>query len=174
MTDTIASPIQQTTRINHLDILRGFALLGILLMNIQGFSMPGAAYLNPTAWGDLQGINLFVWSFSHLFADQKFMGLFSILFGAGICLFADRAEAKYGKSAALHYKRNLWLLLFGLIHAHFIWYGDILYSYALCSFWVYLLRNKSVRFLLISALLCLSIASLYSLFVHFALTQGYI
>ncbi|MFT4927286.1 MAG: hypothetical protein ACI8WB_003392, partial [Phenylobacterium sp.] len=162
ITTTTSTPTQQTTRIDHLDILRGFALLGILLMNIQSFAMPGAAYLNPTAWGNLEGINLAVWSFSHLFADSKFMGLFSILFGAGVCLFAQRAEAKFGHSASLHYQRNGWLLLFGLIHAHFIWYGDILYSYALCAMWVYLLRNKSVKTLLITAMACLSVASLYS------------
>jgi uncharacterized protein len=181
MTDATISPAEpstrpqsQSTRISHLDILRGFALLGILLMNIQSFSMPSAAYLNPMAWGDLQGANFGVWAFSHLFADLKFIGLFSILFGAGVCLFAQNAQAKLGSATLLHYKRNAWLLLFGLIHAHFIWYGDILYSYALCSFWVFWFRNKSPRFLILSSLLCLSVASLYSLFVHFSLTVGYI
>ncbi|WP_083923029.1 hypothetical protein [Arsukibacterium perlucidum] len=87
-------PINQGARLNQLDILRGVALLGILLMNIQSFAMPGAAYLNPTTWGDLQGVNQIVWIFSHVFADAKFMGLFSILFGAGVCLFAERAMEK--------------------------------------------------------------------------------
>jgi len=167
-------PTVQKSRIHHLDILRGFALLGILLMNIQGFAMPGAAYLNPTAWGDFEGANFAVWVFSHVFADSKFMGIFSILFGAGICLFAESAMQKTGSSAGLHYKRNFWLLLFGLVHAHFIWYGDILVSYALCAFWVYWFRNKSPRFLIISSILFLSIATLYSLFVHFAINNNFI
>lgn len=167
-------PTNQSARFNHLDILRGFALLGILLMNMQSFAMPGAAYLNPTAWGDFQGVNQIVWIFSHVFADAKFMGLFSILFGAGICLFAERAMEKTGRAAALHYKRNFWLLVFGLIHAHFIWYGDILVSYALCAFGVYWFRKRSPRFLTISAVILLAVASLYSLFVHFALNNNYI
>lgn len=174
MNTTAPSSVTQATRIEQLDILRGFALLGILLMNIQSFSMPGAAYLNPTAWGSLEGANFWVWSISNVLADSKFMGLFSILFGAGICLFAQRAEEKTGGSASLHYQRNAWLLLFGLIHAHFIWYGDILYSYALCSFWVYWFRNKSTTTLIILSILFASIASLYSLFVHFALNNNYI
>jgi len=169
-----SAPVQQATRINQLDILRGFALLGILLMNIQSFSMPGAAYLNPTAWGSLDGANFWVWAVSNIIADAKFMGLFSILFGAGVCLFAERAEQKTGKSAWHHYKRNFWLLVFGLIHAHFIWYGDILYCYALCAFWVYWFRNRSVRFLIISSIVFISIASIYSLFINFALNNNYI
>ncbi|WP_157610736.1 DUF418 domain-containing protein [Arsukibacterium perlucidum] len=64
--------------------------------------------------------------------------------------------------------------MFGLIHAHFIWYGDILVSYALCAFWVYWFRNRSPRFLTISAVILLAVASLYSLFVHFALNNNYI
>lgn len=174
MTELETTPTGQKSRINQLDILRGFALLGILIMNIQSFSMPGAAYLNPTVWGDLQGVNLIVWTASNILADSKFMGLFSILFGAGVCLFAERALQKNGSSTLLHYKRNFWLLIFGLLHAHFIWYGDILVCYALCAFWVYWFRNKSVRFLIISSLLCLSIASLYSLFVNFALNNNYV
>ena len=57
--------------------MRGFALLGILVMNIQSFSMPDAAYLNPSAYGDLTGPNLWVWLAGHLLADEKMYGLFS-------------------------------------------------------------------------------------------------
>jgi uncharacterized protein len=76
-----------SSRLVAMDVLRGFALLGILLMNIQSFSMPGAAYLNPTAYGTFSGVDQWVWSVSHLFADQKFMSLFSMLFGAGVLLW---------------------------------------------------------------------------------------
>jgi len=174
MNQQLNHPTNQGSRINQLDILRGFALLGILIMNIQSFSMPVAAYLNPTVWGDLQGINYIVWVTSHIVADSKFMGLFSILFGAGVCLFAERATQKNGSSTLLHYKRNFWLLMFGLIHAHFIWYGDILVCYALCAFWVYWFRHKSARFLIGSSILFISIASFYSLFVNYALNNQYI
>ncbi len=69
-------------------------------MNVQSYSMIEAAYLNPTAYGDLSGINKWVWMLSHVFADEKFMAIFSILFGAGILLFTGRVEARGKKSAA--------------------------------------------------------------------------
>ena len=138
-------------------------------MNILSFSMPLSAYMNPLSFGDFTGINKIIYSLSHLFADQKFMSLFSILFGAGVCLFSERAIAKTGKSAGLHYRRNFWLLLFGMIHAYFIWYGDILVAYAVSSFVVFLFRNKTPRTLYIVAVVFLSLPSLYSLFVQFAL-----
>ena len=151
------NPTKQTERIHSLDLLRGIALLGILIMNIQSFAMPPAAYLNPTAYGDLEGINRWVWTLSHIFADQKFMALFSMLFGAGILLVSDRAVAKTGRSAGLHYARNAGLLVIGLIHAHLIWFGDILVGYALCGFFVYLFRNRKPRTMLIFGLLCFSV-----------------
>ena len=78
-------PVAETARIDAIDVLRGVALLGILLMNVQSFSMPQAAYFNPTAYGDLEGANLYVWVAGRMLADQKFMTIFSMLFGAGIC-----------------------------------------------------------------------------------------
>lgn len=167
---------QQTTitpassdRIVAMDVLRGFALLGILLLNIQSFAMPSATYLNPTAYGDLTGINQLVWQFSHLFADQKFMSLFSMLFGAGIILFAESAERKTGKSAGLHYRRTFWLLCFGLLHGYLFWYGDILYAYAMCGFLVYLMRRKSVTTLIVTAIFLLLITSGYSVMMAMSL-----
>lgn len=142
-------PTSSSERIQALDFLRGVAILGILIMNIQYFSMPTAAYMNPTVYGDLTGINKWVWILSHLFADQKFMTIFSILFGAGIVLVTQRAEDRTGRSKGLHYRRTLWLLLIGLIHAHLIWHGDILVSYALCALLAYLFRKKSPRTLMI-------------------------
>ena len=119
-------------------------------MNIQSFAMPSAAYSNPLAYGDLTGLNLWTWILSHLFADQKFMSIFSVLFGAGIVLITEKKEFQTGSSAKLHYTRNGLLLLIGLLHAHLIWYGDILVAYALCSFLVYPLRKLSSRKLLIT------------------------
>jgi uncharacterized protein len=129
-------------RILSLDLLRGVAVLGILIMNIQHFSMPSAAYVNPTAYGDLNGLNRWVWIISHLVASQKFMAIFSLLFGAGVILFTEKAVEKGLNSAALHYRRMAWLLLFGLMHAYLLWTGDILVSYSLCGMLVYLFRNK--------------------------------
>ncbi|MBE1301419.1 MAG: DUF418 domain-containing protein [Alteromonadaceae bacterium] len=160
---------QSPQRMSSLDLLRGIALLGILLMNMQSFAMPGAVYLNPTAFGDLTGINWYLWSFYHIFADQKFMSLFSMLFGAGVLLFCQNVENKGRSPAGLHYRRTFWLLVFGLIHGYLFWYGDILFSYAMCGFLIYLLRNKSIKTLLWISVVLLLISSLYSLFMGFSL-----
>jgi uncharacterized protein len=162
-------PTQAADRIQSLDILRGIAILGILIMNIQSFSMPGAAYMNPMAYGDLSGINYWVWVLSHVFADQKFMTIFSILFGAGVVLVTENAEKKMGKSAGLHYRRTFWLLIIGLIHAHLIWYGDILVTYALCAFFVYLFRKLRPSRLMIIGILFLSVHSLLYLLFGYSL-----
>jgi len=148
------APVAETERHVSMDVLRGFVLLGILVMNIQSFSMPIAAYPNPTAYGDLTGANLWVWIVSHLFFDQKFMAIFSMLFGAGILLMTGRAGGDAGR---VHRRRMGWLLLFGLLHAHLFWYGDILYWYALCGLMAFLFRKQSPRALLAVAAILLVI-----------------
>ncbi|MEC9476481.1 MAG: DUF418 domain-containing protein [Planctomycetota bacterium] len=151
----VTLPTASQERIASLDVLRGFALLGILVMNIQAFAMPFCAYLNPTSFGEQEGINRWVWGFGHVFFDMKFMALFSMLFGAGVLLFADRVEARGAKPGWLHYRRSFWLLMFGILHAHLLWSGDILFSYAMCAFFVYPFRRRSARTLLIWGLLFL-------------------
>ena len=136
------SPVSSTDRIVSIDLLRGIAVLGILVMNIQHFSMPPAAYINPTAYGDLGGLNKWVWILSHILASEKFLSIFSILFGAGVLIFTERAEKKGFNSAALHYRRMSWLLLFGLMHGYLLWSGDILVNYSLCGMLVYLFRHE--------------------------------
>lgn len=148
-----------TDRIDSLDVLRGFAVLGILVMNIQTFSMPMAAYVNPTVWGSLSGIDGVVWYLGHLLTDQKMMALFSMLFGAGILLFTERAAAQGKSAAAYHYRRNFWLLLFGAAHAYLLWYGDVLFLYAICAFILYPMRNMRPRKLVIVGLIFLSVSS---------------
>ncbi len=166
---TANQPVKKKERIQALDFLRGFAILGILIMNIQSFSMPGAAYLNPMAYGDLSEVNKWVWMLSHIFADQKFMTLFSILFGAGVILMTQKATERTGKSAGLHYRRNFWLLIIGLLHAHLIWYGDILVAYALCALFVYLFRKAKPTTLVVVGLLFVSVHTL--LYVMFGATM---
>ena len=127
-------------RIASIDVLRGFAVLGILLMNIQTFSMIESAYVNPTAYGEFAGVNAVVWGFTRLFADQKFMTLFSMLFGAGIVLMSERTMAD-GRSPAAHYRRMFVLLIVGLLHAYLLWYGDVLTAYAIFGMVAYLGRR---------------------------------
>ncbi len=142
MTGPLPSPVPPGERIQALDLLRGVAVLGILIMNIQHFSMPVAAYINPTAYGDLTGANRWVWILSHILASGKFMSIFSMLFGAGIILFSERAGIKGMNPSRLHYRRMAWLLLFGLMHAYLLWTGDILVSYSLCGMLVFLFRGQ--------------------------------
>ncbi|WP_203293041.1 DUF418 domain-containing protein [Maricaulis parjimensis] len=116
----------KTDRFVSIDALRGIAVLGILMMNVQGFAMAPFAYDNPTLQMDLTGGNLTVWALAHTFFAFKFITIFSTLFGAGIILMAGE-----GEDTGRHYPRMRWLLLIGLIHAYFIWWGDILVTYAL-------------------------------------------
>ncbi|MGH7460826.1 MAG: DUF418 domain-containing protein [Longimicrobiales bacterium] len=152
-----AAPVAEAQRIVSLDVLRGVALLGILLMNIQSFSMPWDAYLNPTAYGDLAGLNRWVWIVTHVAADQKFITIFSLLFGAGIVLMSERL-ARGG--AGVHARRMTILIMFGLLHAHGLWYGDILYAYGICGLIVYPARKLAPRRLILIGGAVLSIGSL--------------
>ncbi len=92
MNKTSLSP--NPDRVQSIDALRGVAVLGMLIINIQSFSMISAAYVNPAAYGDLTGMNKVVWVLSHILADQKFMSIFSLLFGAGILLFSENVGKK--------------------------------------------------------------------------------
>lgn len=132
-------------RHQSLDALRGFAVMGILLMNIIGFSMPMAAYVNPAAWGGSDGADFWAWAIAFTFIDGKMRGLFSLLFGASMLLVVERAEAKGEDPTRVHMRRMFWLFLFGLIHFCLIWAGDILALYALCGAFALSLRSLSVR-----------------------------
>lgn len=164
-TPGLVTPVSSEERIQSLDILRGFALLGILIMNIQSFSMIEAAYINPAAFGDLTAINRWAWIFSHIFGDQKFMTLFSILYGAGIVMITSRIRETGRNEAAIHYRRTGWLLVIGMLHAYLLWHGDILVPYAICAVFAYFFRNKYPRKLFITGLLIICVPSLlYLLF----------
>ena len=163
-----AGPVPGAERIDAIDVLRGFALLGILAVNIQYFAMPDVAYFNPTAYGALEGVNLQVFLWSRLLADQKFMTIFSMLFGAGIVLMAGRA-ADPRDARRRHYRRMGWLGLVGLLHAHLLWAGDILFLYAVCGALVYPLRGLSPRTLLAIGAATVGVASAFSLFSGAAL-----
>ncbi|MCY3548091.1 MAG: DUF418 domain-containing protein [Gemmatimonadetes bacterium] len=137
-----------TERIASLDVLRGFAILGILIVNMQGFARVFSAYMNPPSAGGFEGAEVWLWSFVYLFADTKFISIFSMLFGAGMAMMSDRMAARGTSGTGLHYRRQFWLLVIGLAHAYLIWHGDILVAYALCGFILYPLRNLPPRRLL--------------------------
>ena len=136
-----AAPTALKERICSLDILRGFALLGILFINIQLFSLPNASFTNPLVMGEMSNLDQFAYWFVHVFAELKFMTIFSILFGAGILLFVNRLAEKGIDGSKIHIRRMMWLLLFGMIHAYFIWFGDILVAYSIIGLIAVLLRK---------------------------------
>jgi uncharacterized protein len=157
-----ASPVVSKDRIVSLDVLRGVALLGILLMNIQSFSQPH--YDSPLAYGNFHGLNFLAWLFSHTFAHLKFLSIFSMLFGAGIYLFSSRIEAAGRPSVSLHYRRMIVLACFGLLHAYFLWFGDILVHYGVCGMIVYPFRKLSPRRLVVVGAILLSVPIFAGLF----------
>jgi uncharacterized protein len=93
-TDLAAAPVPNSERIASIDVLRGVAILGILMMNIYAFAMPFAAYSNPLLMGGTDTLNLGTWFLTHILFDQKFLSIFAMLFGAGIVLMTGRAEKK--------------------------------------------------------------------------------
>ena len=158
------APVAVSARIASLDILRGVALLGVLLLNILGFGMASAGYFHPlVGLGKNPELNYAVWGIMNLFFEGSMRGLFSLLFGAGIVLFATGFGTRSGKEkgAFLHYKRTFFLLLFGMFDSFvLLWTGDILILYAMAGALLYPLRNarpKTLLSLSATVLLCTSI-----------------
>jgi uncharacterized protein len=155
---TEAAPTTDSERIFTLDVLRGIAVLGILLMNIIGFGLP-RAYQNPANAGGAQGADLAVWVMNSMFFEGTMRGLFTLLFGAGVVLYTSRLErAGVGLDSADYYlRRNIWLVVFGLANAYvLLWEGDILFYYGMIGLFLYVFRRLPVRTLLALAipLLC--------------------
>ena len=140
--------LPSSQRITHLDTVRGVAVMGILIMNAVAFFFVGAAYFDISSPENKTILDWLVGGFGEVFADQKFMALFSILFGASVLLFCERAAAKGHSPVRLSLWRNFLLLLMGLFHES-IWEGDILFVYACCAP-VLLLCRKLPPTLLIS------------------------
>lgn len=147
-----ALPVAASERLFAVDALRGFALLGILAMNIVDFAWPGIAYMDPTRGGGFAGTDKAVWYLNHLVFEGKMMTLFSMLFGAGLVLMDRRAADRGASVRGVHYRRVFWLLVIGLVHAYLIWSGDILVMYAECGLLLYLFHKKSPRTLILLGL----------------------
>jgi uncharacterized protein len=152
-------PVAESDRLHTLDVLRGAALLGILLMNIQLFGMPHAAYADLNLWGGREGANLWTFVAQWILFEGKMRAMFSIMFGVGIALFLERATGREDsvRAADLFARRMLWLMVFGAIHAWLIWYGDILYAYAICGLLIFPLRHLSPRALFVTAAVVLTL-----------------
>ncbi|RNF38144.1 DUF418 domain-containing protein [Planococcus salinus] len=125
-------PVALNERIEAIDLMRGFALLGILLVNMLTFHSP-YAYVDPYTWFS-GSPNAEVFSFIDIFVQASFYPLFSILFGYGLGMQYLRAQQKNAAFAPLAVRRLAVLLVIGMIHAFLIWYGDILITYAVTGF----------------------------------------
>jgi uncharacterized protein len=156
-------PVARAGRIEALDVLRGLAVLGILVTNIQHFAMFYGTSRDPTLYGDLHGANFWVHALTFTVVYQKFLPIFSMLFGAGILLQASRREAAGLSAAALHYRRLVVLLAIALVHAYLIWYGDILFAYAVSGMVVFLFRRRSPRCLITLGIVLLAASPLIRL-----------
>ena len=151
------APVAKQERINSVDVIRGCAVLGILLMNIADFALPHQAYSDPTVAGGATGANLAVWAINYVLFEGKMRAMFSILFGAGTVIFMARGEKRGAGMIVsdIYHRRLLWLLAFGVLHAYFIWQGDILYWYAVTGMLLYSLRGLAPAKLFIGGALCL-------------------
>lgn len=152
-------PTPESNRIESLDVFRGFALLGILLLNIIGFGLLSPSYSNPGFDLSQSGqASVVSWMTIEFLAEGAMRCLFSILFGAGVVLFTTGVGAR---SAETHYRRTFWLLIFGLFNAFvLLWPGDVLVTYAVAGALLYLLREKSVKTLLSAASILILLMSL--------------
>ena len=155
---TAVGPVSERERVAELDILRGVALLGVLIMNFVGFAgedvMATRQQLESLPTG---AIDFWAYEAVRLFVGDKANTVFATLFGLGFYLQMQRGEGRPGFEA--RYRRRLfWLLLFGWANALFLWIWDILNLYALAGFFLLMTRRWSTRTLVIFG----GIAALYS------------
>ncbi|MEQ4575752.1 MAG: DUF418 domain-containing protein [Gammaproteobacteria bacterium] len=151
MTPTSFQPVAPGERIALLDVLRGFALLGILLMNIEAFVGP----LNAALTGvdpALAGADRWADALVYVLVQGKFYTLFSLLFGMGFAVMAQRAGQAGRPFAGFYVRRSLGLLAIGLLHALLVWSGDVLVSYALLAMLLLAVRSMPTSWLPVAAI----------------------
>jgi uncharacterized protein len=171
MSENIISPVSSNERIEILDVLRGLAICGILIGNMQWFSGYG---MMPPALVEQSSLADHITHFLvHFFVEGKFYSIFSFLFGFGFAMQIARAEMLCDLNASLFKRRLFWLLIIGLLHAYLLWAGDILSVYAVTGFLLLLFRKKPDQSLLKWAFWLLVVPIfvyilLYVLFVSFA------
>ncbi|GAB3948818.1 DUF418 domain-containing protein [Spirosoma harenae] len=152
----VAKPVNLSERIQTIDVIRGVALLGILLMNIPFFGRAFQLDYDPLLHPGTTDYTVFV-VIGVLF-EGKMRALFSMLFGAGILIFTSRKDSTIGDSADFYYRRLLWMVLFGVIHEYVLmWVGDILFDYAISGLFLFPFRKLKPRQLFICSLVCLTI-----------------
>ena len=146
------APIAAAQRIEALDVVRGFALIGIFLMNIEWFNRPFAAFSEGMPRG-LTGADWWASWFVTYFVQGKFWTIFSLLFGMGFAVMMVRAERAGREFKQVYLRRVLALAVFGALHFIFLWEGDILFSYAIAALMLMIvLYGKTLPLLLAIAI----------------------
>ncbi|WP_223633974.1 DUF418 domain-containing protein [Planococcus sp. 4-30] len=125
-------PVSLNERVKAIDLMRGFSLFGILIINMLTFHSP-FLYIDPYKWFN-GTLNEGIYRFIDIFIQASFYPLFAMLFGYGLAMQYMRAEASKRPFMPLAVKRLVILLVFGILHAFLIWYGDILITYAIMGF----------------------------------------
>lgn len=164
-------PIKPEERILVLDVLRGFALFGILLVNMDFFVHPSQMILFPLPESVLGVDRVIAW-FIKFAGEGKFYTIFSILFAYGFTIIMSRAEERNAKFLSIISRRYLFLFLFGLFHAFLIWVGDILALYGLLGFVLILFRNAKPKTILIWVIIILVLPILFTLLGAIAIELG--
>lgn len=153
------APVATSDRIVAMDVVRGLAVLGILVMNVVEFGQPLRAYENPAGGGGSTGLDGWAWFVQVSLFDGKMRALFSMLFGAGLVLLATRmrAHGREDGAADLLLRRCAWLVPFGVLHRFGLqWTGDILYMYGLLGMVAVTFRNLRPRAQILAGCLCLA------------------
>ena len=122
-------PVREGERIVTLDVLRGFALFGIFMVNMQFFALPFSDIFAPRAFDGGPASERLAWGLVKLLFEYKFISLFSLLFGVGLVVQMTRAEARGHSFVPVFLRRLAVLALIGLVHGILLWYGDILFFY---------------------------------------------
>lgn len=157
---TLLTPVAGGERVEIIDVLRGFAIFGILLVNMVLFFSPMHLQMLGEApvTGPLDDLARKAIVF---FAQGKFYSLFSFLFGMGLAIQMERAAARGRKIAGFFGKRMFWLMVVGLAHVFLLWFGDILFLYSLMGFVVILFRNCKPKTLAVWTVILLAIPILF-------------
>jgi uncharacterized protein len=148
----VPAPVTRQDRVSSVDLLRGFSLMGILVMNICDFAYGFRNYayplstVKPVFSGPHWKVNTAAWFLRWILAEGKMRAMFSMLFGAGVILLTQRAEQRGAglRTADIYTRRNMWLFLIGMMHAYFIWSGDILFYYGTSAL-LFLFPFRNVR-----------------------------
>lgn len=146
------APGRPIRRIAALDLIRGIAVLGILAINIAGLAGPLIATSTPHLPHPGTALDETVFALAFVLFEGKMRALFTILFGASMALFLKRMEAAGRDANALQLRRLGWLMLFGYLHFALLWWGDILFTYALCGLAALACWRMPTRPLLVFAL----------------------